>query len=90
MNETATMQKNEVFTKPFGISVNRKPVEVEESLVTGLQIKQAAIEQGVAIQLDFQLARVGPDGKHHITGDDDKVDIGKFKTFFATAADDNS
>ena len=74
----------------FPISVNRKPVEVEEQLPTGLEIKGASIEQGVAIELDFQLAKVEPDGKHQIVGDADKVDVLEFKTFFATASDDNS
>ena len=52
--------------------------------------KGASIEQGVAIELDFQLAKVEPDGRHQIVGDADKVDVLEFKTFFATASDDNS
>ena len=88
---------NEPTSKPrderkgaFPISVNRKPVEVEEQLPTGLEIKEASIAQGVAIELDFQLAKVEPDGKQQIVGDADKVDVLDFKTFFATAGDDNS
>ena len=42
------------------------------------------------IELDFQLAKDGPDGKQQIVGDSDKVDLREFKTFFATASDDNS
>ena len=74
----------------FAVSVNHKPVEVTVQLPIGLEIKEAAIEQGVAIELDFQLAKVGLDGKHQIVGDADKVDVLEFKTFFATASDDNS
>ncbi len=74
----------------FPISVNRKPVDVEDRLPTGIEIKEASIEQGVAIELDFQLAKVEPDGKQQIVGDADKVDVLEFKTFVATAGDDNS
>ena len=74
----------------FPISVNRKPVEVGEPLITGIEIKETAIKQGVAIELDFQLAKVDADGKHRIVGDSDKVDVLEFKAFFATAGDDNA
>ena len=70
------------------ISVNGKPVSVVGPLSTGLEIKEAAIEQGVAIELDFVLARSLPEGKQSIVGDDDKVDVAEFKTFIAVAADD--
>ena len=76
--------------KPFEISVNRKPVEVEGPVVTGLGIKEASIEQGLPIELDFQLAVVEADGKERIVGNSDKIDVREFKTFFATASDDNS
>jgi hypothetical protein len=90
MSSMATSQVQELVLQQFSISVNRKPVEIKGRLVTGLEIKEASIEQGVAIDLGFQLAKVGPDGKHLIVGDDDKVDVSEFKTFFATAPDDNS
>ena len=90
MDATKTSQLENVLTKPFEISVNRKPVGVKEPLVTGLEIKQAAIEQGVAIELDFQLAAVEGDGKQRILGNSDKVDVRDDKTFIATAGDDNS
>ena len=57
MTATTTSQEYDVLTKPFLVSVNNKPVEVEEPLVTGLEIKEASIEQGVAIQLDFSVGR---------------------------------
>ena len=76
--------------KSFEISVNRKPVEVWEQIVTGLQIKEASIKAGLAISLDFQLAAVEHDGRECIVGSDDKVDVLEFKTFIATASDDNS
>jgi len=90
MTETATPQKVDLQKLVFSISVNRKPVEVDGPLTTGREIKQAAVAQGVAIQVDFKLARVGVDGKQHIVGDSEKVDVLEFKTFYATDGDDNS
>ena len=84
---------SEVQAEPTGkypIRVNRKPVEVDDPLPTGREIKEASIVQGVAIRLDFQLAKAEPDGKQRIVGDSDKVDVLEFKTFFATDGDDNS
>ena len=90
MVEMASSPKGEVFAKPFVISVNNKPVELDEPLITGLEIKDAAIKQEVTIALDFQLAAVEADGKHRIVGDSEKVDVREDKTFVATASDDNS
>ena len=90
MVERTSKHEDEVFEKPFLISVNNKPVGVNEPLMTGIEIKEASIKQGVAIELDFQLAVVEADGKQRIIGDSDKVDVGEFKTFYATAGDDNS
>ena len=90
MTQSTTSHQEQVLTKPFEISVNNKPVQMDEPLVTGLQIKETAIQQGVSIALDFQLAKVTDDGKQQIVGDTDKVDLGEFKTFVATAGDDNS
>ena len=77
-------------TRPVFISVNNKPVKIDGPQASGLEIKEAAIEQGVAIELDFQLAVVGPDGKQHIVGDADVVTVTSDSKFFATAPDDNS
>lgn len=72
------------------ITVNKKDVRIEGPKATGFEIKEAAIAQGVAIQLDFQLALVRPNGKREIIRDDQKVNVDKKSTFIATAADDNS
>lgn len=71
------------------IHVNNKPVEILGPRVTGLQIKQAAIAQGVEIQPDFQLAEI-KHGEQHIVGDADVVTVNKNSEFVATAGDDNS
>ena len=90
MTTTTAIQEDDVLTKPFEISVNRKPVKVEGPVVTGLEIKEAAIKQGLPIERNFELALVEADGKERIVGNSDKVDVTEFKTFFATASDDNS
>lgn len=71
------------------ITVNNKPVEVEGPKVSGRAIKEAAIAQGVQIQLDFQLAEIRPNGRD-IIGDDDVITVNKNSKFVATAPDDNS
>lgn len=72
------------------ITVNTKPVKIEGPRVTGLEIKQAAIEQGVEIKLDYELAEIRPNGEERIIGDDDVVTVNKNSEFVATAGDDNS
>jgi len=71
------------------IEVNKKPVDVTGSRLSGLAIKQAAISQEVNIELDFQLAEIKPNGRD-IVGDDDLVAVNKNSKFVATATDDNS
>ena len=90
MTSTVISQEYDVSAKLFEISVNRKPVKVEGPVVTGLEIKEASIKQGLPIELDFQLALVEAGGNERIVGNSDKVDVREFKTFFATASDDNS
>jgi hypothetical protein len=71
------------------IEVNKKSVEVTGPRLSGLAIKQAAISQGVSIELDFQLAEIKPNGRD-IVGDEDVISVNKNSKFVATAADDNS
>jgi len=72
------------------ITVNNRPVEVDGPRITGLGIKEAAIAQGVNIGVDFQLARIRPNGNRDIIGDADVVTVNKNSKFVATAPDDNS
>ncbi|MER7007488.1 multiubiquitin domain-containing protein [Dactylosporangium sp. NPDC000555] len=71
------------------VIVNTKPVEVPEREVTGLEIKQAAIAQGVDIQLTFQLS-VHHGGKYHVIGDTDTVRVHRHEDFLCVDKDDNS
>ncbi|MDX2546739.1 multiubiquitin domain-containing protein [Streptomyces sp. WI04-05B] len=72
------------------ITVNNKAVEIIGPRVTGLQIKEAAIAQGVQIELDFQLSQELPSGETRIIGDSDVVTVNKKSVFTAVAGDDNS
>jgi len=72
------------------VKVNKKPVTLTGPKRSGAEIKKAAIEQGVQIELDFQLAELRANGERLIVGDDDIVTINKNSEFVATATDDNS
>lgn len=72
------------------IHVNKKPVIVEGPRLTGLQIKEAAIAQGVAIGLDFVLSKINPNGRPEIVGNTDVVTVNKNSKFTATDDDDDS
>jgi len=89
MTETAT---DTAVSKPrfVEIIVNKKAVRIEGQEATGREIKEAAIDQGVDIKLDFQLAEIRPDGEHLIIGDGETVHLHEGEKFIATASDDNS
>ena len=72
------------------IHVNTKPVRIAGPKATGLEIKQAAIDQDVKIKLDFILSEELPDGRTRIVGDQDPVTVNNESKFRAVADDDNS
>ncbi len=76
--------------KLVGIFVNDKPIQIERGEHTGLEIKQAAIAQGVQIQLDFVLSLEKRQGETQIIGDTDSVKVKNGQHYVAIADDDNS
>lgn len=74
----------------FTIHVNERPVRVGGPHTSGLAIKEAAIAQGVKIELDFILSEEFPDGRNRIVADDDQLTINDRSRFRAVADDDNS
>jgi len=72
------------------IFVNEKPVKIERGEHNGLEIKQAAIDQGVKIQLDFVLSLEKRHGETQIIGDGDPVKVKRGQNYVAIADDDNS
>jgi hypothetical protein len=73
------------------VTVNRQPVLLPSHRVTGLEVKQAVIEQGVAIQLDFLLTLEAHDGQPARNIDDDEtIEVTKHSKFTANDGDDDS
>lgn len=72
------------------ISVNFKPVRMLERKVTGLQVKEAAIAQGVNIRVDFVLFEDKGNGQRKVVGDTDEVQLHPGSKFEAIPHDDNS
>ncbi len=73
------------------VTVNTKPVTLPAHRVTGLEVKRAAIAQGVEIQLDFLLTLEAHGGHAARTVDnDDTVTVTKESVFSANDGDDDS
>ena len=76
--------------KRVEIEVNGNKVKMLEEPASGLEIKQAAIKQGVGIKENFVLQQEMPNGTGKVIGDDDKVLIREHLSFTAIEPDDNS
>lgn len=73
------------------VTVNNKRVVLPDHRVTGLEVKEAAISQGVDIQLDFILTLEARDGHPARTIDDDEtVVVTEHSVFTANDGDDDS
>lgn len=80
--------------KPGGkvtVQVNRHEVVLGDHRVTGIEIKRAAIVQGVNIQEDFLLTLEPQEGKPaRIVGDDETITVTHKSVFTANDGDDDS
>lgn len=76
--------------KTITVTVNERPVTFSEHKATGLEIKQAAIKQSVAIQEDFVLFEVKGNSPLKQIGDCETITLHEGQKFRATAPDDNS
>jgi hypothetical protein len=72
------------------VEVNNQRVVLHQHRETGLQIKEAAIEQAVPIQLGFQLILKRPGEPSRVIGDGETVTVHEGMVFKAIPADDNS
>ena len=72
------------------IKVNNNAVKIRHGWRTGLEIKTAAIDQGVKIQLSFTLSEDLPDGTSKLVGDSDRVWIKGGEQFLAIDDHDDS
>lgn len=71
------------------VIINNETVLLPEREMTGLEIKQAAAEQGLPIDAGFQLS-VKHGHRYEIVGDTQAVRIRRNLEFLAVAPDDNS
>lgn len=70
--------------KPVTVHVNAKPVELKSGKVTGEELKKAAIDQGVEIQLDFELIEEPHDDKkERKIGDNEEITVNDQSAFLA-------
>ncbi|MRR50430.1 MAG: hypothetical protein EG825_05875 [Rhodocyclaceae bacterium] len=83
-------QESERKAKSVAILVNEQSVTLPSRSVTGAEIKDAAIRQGVLIQPNFVLQEELANGTSRIVGDSDTVKIHEHSRFTAIAPDDNS
>jgi hypothetical protein len=88
--QAETPTKQAAPEQKIAILVNEREVVMVGHQQTGLQIKQAAISQGVPIQIDFVLSIEHGDHQTKIVADSDHVAINKNSRFVAIADDDNS
>lgn len=71
------------------VTVNNQAVDLPDREVTGLEIKQDAIDQGVQIQLNFPLS-VKQGDRYVPVGDGETIRVHEGEKFLAVAPDDNS
>ena len=76
--------------KDITITVNEHKVVLTKAEQTGLSIKEAAIRQKVAIQLDFVLSIERGGGRTELVGDNEPIKVHDAERFLAIPNDDNS
>jgi Multiubiquitin len=77
--------------KAVTVTLNRKLVSLPSHRVTGLEIKTAAIAQGVQIEEDFQLTEEAHDGHPaRVIGDNETITVTEHSVFTANDVDDDS
>jgi hypothetical protein len=88
---TLEQDRVDTGTTEVAVTVNERPVIVQGPRLTGRQIKDAAIAQGVPIELDFVLSlKLGEGNKRKNIGDGDPVTVNKNSVFIAIDNDDDS
>jgi hypothetical protein len=76
---------------PVIVKVNGKAVQLSKHRVTGLEIKQAAIDAGVEIKIDFELTEEAREGKPaRNVADDEPITVTKHSEFLAVDPEEDS
>jgi hypothetical protein len=81
---------DQAHAKDLTVLFNKQPISLQQRKYTGIELKEVAIAQGVAIQLDFVLFEVKHNGRRDVIGDHDTVQVNKESEFAAMGNDDNS
>jgi hypothetical protein len=76
--------------KEVTVLFNKQQISLQQRKYTGIELKEAAVAQGVAIQPDFVLFEVKHNGRRETIGDHDTVQVNKESEFAAMGNDDNS
>lgn len=76
--------------KDIDVLFNKQRIILQQRKYTGLELKEAAIAQSVAIQLTFVLFEIKHNGRRVPVGDHDVVQVNKESEFAAMDNDDNS
>jgi len=71
------------------VKVNNEPVVLPDREVTGLEIKNAAIAQGLPIDTGFQLS-VKKGDRYQVVADHESIRVHPQEEFLAVPPDDNS
>jgi hypothetical protein len=90
VNDEVELNEHGSHANPVTIHVNNKPVTVPAPKVTGLQIKEAAVAQGVIPDTGFQLSLEHGEGAAEHIRDDQRIVVHERSRFIALAPDDNS
>lgn len=91
MADKSEGQKKDKDDEKVSIKVNGKTVKIRGKKHTGLEIKQAAIEQGVEIQLGFHLTVQTEKGGWKPIPNDQEIELNEHhRVFRAVDGDDNS
>ncbi|MFF5537295.1 multiubiquitin domain-containing protein [Streptomyces cinerochromogenes] len=72
------------------VTVNGRPVVLPDHEATGLEIKRAAIAQGLPIDEGFQLSVRQGNGRYQVVDDNEPVHVHTHQEFLAVPPDDNS
>lgn len=87
---TAEQDSDRANAKEVTVLFNKQQITLQQRKYTGIELKEAAIAHGVAIQLDFVLFDVKHNGRRETVGDRDTVQVNKESEFAAMGNDDNS
>ena len=86
-DEAAASQQDRIIE----ITINKKTVKISQGKHKGIEIKQAAIDAGLRVQLDFVLTQIHGDSANRPTiGNDDTVNVHPGSKFSLIADDDDS